>query len=473
MTIKISPETIGLWIFFQIVSIASTLFILFTPAPSNFKLLFLLPLSYFIINFVYINSYAKKVLYIFPLLLVHGLIFIRMVIAPFFLAISGFHSVFALSSCNHISVAVFVMIYEAFFVYFIALKKVSNSSRAQGKPLEINESIYHSCKIILLLFTVLLLVLLLITPSAALLYRSGLGYFDYSFTGFNTAKVISQYATSVKARFGMVTFRYLFNIARIVVPCITIIMMKYREKSQKAIIFVTVILIVVLDFLIMDDTLAYSVCFSLIVFVFLAHVLDDSKLLINALLISFIIVLLYFISRFFLTASVTPAASIAAYISGILQSYFSGVTNIAAGLNMPDASIGERAKLFVYEILRGVPYATTIFGLDSTSMGQYFNSCNGSVGQIVPTISSCCYYLGTPFAPLFSCILTALGIRAGAKEKSAVNPLFSIAYITVALYSALGISMYSLEIICVGLFSVALPIYLLGILAIGKKQGAK
>lgn len=96
-----------------------------------------------------------------------------------------------------------------------------------------------------------------------------------------------------------------------------------------------------------------------------------------------------------------------------------------------------------------------------------------SVGQIVPTISSCCCYLGTPFAPLFSCILTALGIRAGAKEKSAVNPLFSIAYISVALYSALGISMYSLEIICVGLFSVALPIYLLGILAIGKKQGAK
>src|SRR5699024_2266301 len=125
----------------------------------------------------------------------------------------------------------------------------------------------------------------------------------------------------IVSKFGIVTFRYVFNISRVIIPCIIAMMMKYKQRRERRIVFVTLAAIFIFDFLIMDDTLAYSICYSLITLVFLSRLLDNKKIFNNALFIAAGLVVLFFVARFILSQAVFEREGTSTnpveYISGI------------------------------------------------------------------------------------------------------------------------------------------------------------
>lgn len=461
-SIKMSIKELFMWGIVEVIAAISTTIII-DIANKEFRWLFLLPLSYCVLNVLFIRIFSNKALDSFVIVLIHGFYFIRIVLAPLLFALSGCHIRFG-NETNATS-AILLMIYEMMAVYIAVLVCSVNISKTVLKELTITDRIYNRCKMTLLVIVLVLMGLLVLNPNSILLYRSGLDFFDYSFTGFTSTDIIRQYSDSFIRKFGIVTFRYVFNIFRVITPCIVATMMKQKQKGNKRIVSVTIILIMVFDFLIMDDTLAYSLCFTLIDLVFLSRLLDNKKILNSSLFIAAGLVAFFFLARFFLsqTVFITEGKSTNPfrYISEVLEAYFSGVTNIGASLNMEASDIFERWKYLIYEFLRGIPYASTIFGLDDTSLGIYFNAVNGSTGQIVPLLGASKFYFGYAFAPVLSCFLVAIGLKAYRNYIGCSNPLQAISLIAISLYSILGISMYSLEIVCVGFFCIAMPIFVL------------
>ena len=463
LSMKMSLKEFLIWVMANMIAMIATVKIIGIN-NKEYRWLFLLPLSYCVLNILFVRIFSKRVFDSFTIVLIHGFYFIRIVLASLVFAMSGFDFPFG-NKVNATS-SIALMIYEMSMVYMVVLVWSSKITNTVSKKIIITDRIYSRCKITLLCIAIVLMGLLVLNPNSVLLYRSGLGFFDYEFTGFTSTEIIRQYSGSIVSKFGIVTFRYVFNISRVIIPCIIAMMMLYKQRRESRIVLVTLAAVFVFNFLIMDDTLAYSICYSLIILVFLSRLLDNKKIFNNALFVASGLVVLFFVSRFVLSQEVFKREGTSTnpveYISGILQSYFSGITNIGASLNMDSSSIFERGKYFIYEILRGVPYASTLFGLDDTSLGSYFNTVNGSVGQIVPLLGSSRFYFGYAFAPVLSCVLVSIGLKANRNLVRYSNPFKAISLITISLYATLGISMYSLEIVCVGFFCIALPIFILG-----------
>ena len=463
LSIKMSLKELFIWVAANVIAIISA-FVIIDIDNNEYRWLFLLPLSYCALNVLFVRIFSNRAFNSFAIVLIHGFYFIRIVLAPLVFAMSGFG--FPFKNKANATLSIVLMIYEMSMVYMVVLVWSSKISKTVSKEMIIDDRIYSRCKIILLCIAIVLMGLLVLNPNSILLYRSGLGFFDYEFTGFTSTEIIRQYSGSIVSKFAIVTFRYVFNISRVIIPCIIAMMMKYKQKRESRIILVTLVAIFVFDFLIMDDTLAYSICYSLIILVFLSRLLDNKRIFNNALFVAAGLVVLFFVARFVLSQAVFKREGIntnpVEYISRILQSYFSGITNIGASLNMDSSNIFERGKYFIYEILRGVPYASTLFGLDDTSLGSYFNTVNGSVGQIVPLLGSSKFYFGYALAPVLSCFLVSIGLKANRNLVRYSNPFQAISLITISLYATLGISMYSLEIVCVGFFCIAFPIFILG-----------
>ncbi len=157
------------------------------------------------------------------------------------------------------------------------------------------------------------------------------------------------------------------------------------------------------DFLLVDDTIASSLINALITVSLFSELFGRPRELPKYFFVSFLGVAVYFAIRMLLTKNEPGhmGEGIFTRISNTAQAYFCGINNIAAGFNLKAHSVSETIKYAVYEVLKGIPYATTIFGLDSTNISTAFNDINGTVGQIEPTISSGLLYFGPVLAPIY------------------------------------------------------------------------
>ena len=192
-SIKMSIKELFMWGIVEVIAAISTTIII-DIANKEFRWLFLLPLSYCVLNVLFIRIFSNKALDSFVIVLIHGFYFIRIVLAPLLFALSGCHIRFG-NETNATS-AILLMIYEMMAVYIAVLVCSVNISKTVLKELTITDRIYNRCKMTLLVIVLVLMGLLVLNPNSILLYRSGLDFFDYSFTGFTSTDIIRQYSDS-------------------------------------------------------------------------------------------------------------------------------------------------------------------------------------------------------------------------------------------------------------------------------------
>lgn len=436
------------------------------PYDSRYSALILLPITYGIFNIIAFFNVRKLNLKTNILFfLFHSMLFVQSVLAPYYLWHIGSPTIFRSSIGENIGTAVGLRIYEIFILYlYFLLSSRGNIDLFYNCNSQIinNKSKINRCVFLIFSLCFVLLILYIINPGVIKLYRLCTEFFNEEFTGFDTNVVIAQYSSSLIGKFTIVTFRYIYNICRVVFPCCCAVVLKEKKFKPRYVVLFTLIIIFLINFLFMDDTLAYSISYSLADLLFLSIILKDFTIVKNTFIAIFLLVCAYFTSRFILTNTGNSSVQTDVYISKILESYFSGTTNIAASINLPNDDFFIRIKYFCYEILRGVPYASTIFGLDKTSLGVYFNKINSSVGQIVPTLGASFYYFGSILSPTIPFALLIIAQKSYKKICNAKSYLKIMGFITICIYCILGIGMYSLEITSVGIFSVAVPLIILG-----------
>ena len=244
LSIKMSLNELFIWVAANMVAMTS-IFKIIDINNAEYRWLFLLPLSYCILNVLFVRIFSNRVFDSFTIALIHGFYFIRIVLAPLVFAMSGFD--FPFENKANATSSIILMIYEMLMVYIVVLVWSIRISKTVSKEIIITNMLYKRCKIILLCIAIALMGLLVLKPNSVLLYRSGLGFFDYEFTGFTSTEIIRQYSGSIVSKFGIVTFRYVFNISRVIIPCIIAMMMKYKQRKERRIVFVTLAAIFIFD----------------------------------------------------------------------------------------------------------------------------------------------------------------------------------------------------------------------------------
>ena len=190
-----------------------------------------------------------------------------------------------------------------------------------------------------------------------------------------------------------------------------------------------------------DDAIARSFIYSTILFMLLNYIYSfDIKYIAKILILASIAVIAYWIIRLRVSDY-----NFFQYFSINFNAYFSGVNIVSGSFNLP-RNIELRLKYFLYDYLKSIPYGNTIFSLDDTDMAIFFNSANGTYGQIPTTIGSGYYYFGFLLAPIYSVIFTIMAYKMGVKLNRTSNLISKTRYLFLIITFAMGIIMYNIQI---------------------------
>lgn len=456
-------------IIFSLIGIISSLYLFRSECPDPFQLIFLIPLTYSIVNIIF-NKITRNPYLSSPFgLLYNGMMLLRCVVMPVLIALSDYYV--EVPVLNQMPYAIKLFIYEIIIEYIFINFLINHRGMYKSKNFVMANSllIKKNDKLVIPFFVIALLICLVLCPTALHMYRPVFGIFtDKDFAGFSSVVAIRNVSGSFISKFGIVTFQYLFRIFRIILPVMYLINTKRKEKS---IVFLNYVgLSCVMNFLFVSSAIAESPINILINLIFYAYYTKNRKFLYWPFIISAVFVFMYMCVRVSLD-SVNNFSAKFREISAWLQAYFGGLINIAGGLKIGSIPFLDKIQLFLYDILRGIPYGNTIFQLKSSvGFTQIFNSSMDVAGQITPTLITSKIYFGTVLAPLYPLIFIWISFRSSASISQAVKPIQMLKYIFISVYTFLGTCMYGVEITWVYLLPGVIILELLSIIVESDKN---
>lgn len=424
--------------------------------PSYYNLLFILPLVFALYLFVYARLFRS----FFDNLgatIITGLLFVRLVISPFFKFLSGYIDKITLNVEFNTPISIMLVTYETIAV-MTTLFLLENKNLSKDKKNSYNiYSFPTNNKYIFIVFILVLLQLFIFLYTPGLLegYRSVFNIKEKTFTHLEQTHIISKYATNFSSKLSLVTGSYLMKLLKLLLPSFLIVWINQKKKSKCRLILSYIIILT--QFFMIDGTIARTIIYSLILFILINHIYsyNRKKQMAKILVVSAIIIIIYWSFRFSLIGG-----KINSYFSLLFSSYFSGVNIVSGSLNL-SKDFATRLHYFLYDFLKSIPYGNTIFGLEKSDMQIYFNLINNTNGQIPTTIGSGYYYFGFLLAPIYSVIFTILAYKMGQKANQTFNLISKVRYLFLAITFSMGIIMYNVQITLTNFFSVAVPMYLI------------
>lgn len=425
--------------------------------PSYFKLLPILPLCFAIINMFFYKLYSKVPENI-GLTLVVFLMFFRFSIAPMLMSLGSYNLVIFDNLENNIPKSIFLFIYELIMIYIVFANKMSKDkfyiikSNHKLKNFKIKDSL----KIIIIMLILFVILVFVLVPEFKYLFRTIFGLSDETYTYLVNSDIINTYGVSIYKRALMVIGVYIFRIVRLLFPVILII--EIYNKNKKNVGLVLCLSTIIIQFLIVDETIARSVYYSFIMIMIIAYLYPhyNKKLLIICFAFGAATVFIYFFVRY----KTSSYSSLMIYLSKVSDSYFSGI-NVTSGIfNLP-RNISLRSHFFIYDYLKSIPFGNTLFNLETENISSFFNDQNNVYGQIPTTISCGYYYFGFIFAPIYSIIFASIAYTSGKKINLDENIISKLCYLFLSLMMSLGIVMYNIGIIFANIFSVVIPLFII------------
>ena len=448
-------------------AVFSTLYILFSIPQANetgYSLLFLLPIMFVFMTFTARSSF-NEIPQNLGVTILFILEYVRLVISPVFVAIAGYYNVIDYNASENNPLGICLMIYETFCISLVLSVRLKNRYVKY-------EDIDNRCSnkrmtIVILAILVITIIICYFAPEIFRNYRTITGIFsDNEFTNIEQSYIVNRYSTSIFKRFMLIVANYILKVVRILIPAYLMIQLGKKPTLLSKIISV---LLVVSPFLFVDGAIARSLYLSFFLLLLYNNLFGiKKKKMYIPITFAILLVAVYFGARYRLLGS----ASLTTYIADKSIDYFAGVNIVGASFNLPK-DISTRLHYLSLDVLRSIPFANTIFGLNSSDYVQtFFNRSNLMAGgQIPTTIGMGAYYLTPIFAPAFSVLFAVLCKKFGRKYMNAENPYFQLVYIYMSFICALGIGMYNIEITLGAWVQIILPIYIVARMAYQRKRG--
>lgn len=428
--------------------------LLFNEPENGYELLFVLPFSFSIMLLLSRNCW-KEMPENFGITVLTVLEFIRLVVSPILVVSAGYYELVRWNDSSNNSKGIMLIAYEAVCIG-LALRVYTKTTHYKTLDIDDAASNRRMNHIVLALISITLAICVL-APEILIGYRTIFGLFtDISYTSVEQSMIVSEYSSSFFKKLLLVTGNYLFKVVRILVPTYILVVIRNRTARVYRIICYAIILS---PFFIVDGTIARSLFYSVFLLIIYYQLYGmDMKKMIVPIVASGILVGVYFWTRF----SITGGTDFVRYMAEKSIDYFAGANVVGATFNLPQ-DFGTRFKYFGYDLLRTIPYANTIFGLNSgDNIQRFFNLSIGMTGgQIPPTIGMGSYYFSVIFAPAYSIIFARTCKKYGRKSRTAKNPYYRLVYIYMSFITALGICMYSIDVTLLTMTQVILPIYII------------
>lgn len=452
----------------MILSLFAVVIVLFDFSGTRsyaYDFLFLLPISYFIMLFVNYRI-SDKLLTNFGTLLILALEFIRLVVSPVLLTLSGYGEIITKGSENNTVWAILLLSYECICIaVLLGIKQCRQDVHEKSN--------WHSNRKGFKIFTLAVMFVLAITAACCLIspeilksYRPIFGVFtDVDFSSVEQGNIINDYGSNIVIKLALIVSNYLISIGVVLIPLYLIVFFKVKKlKYGKIMSFI----VSLFPFLIVGGAIAKSIYYALFLMFITFYIYGiEKKMIVRLLCLGVVLVLIYWLGRYFVG---DQNESLTEYFARKSVGYFSGLNIVSGTFNMPQ-DIGNAFRFFLCDYLRAVPFGNTLFGLhDIPYVATFFNEHNAVTGQIPTTIGMGYYYFGPLLSPLYSILFVYLAGKYGRKTANESNPIYKFIYLWITFTCSLGLVMYNIEITFSTLVQNIFPIYLIARIAYPKRK---
>ena len=425
------------------VALVVTFILLVDNKNDTYKYLFLLPLTFGILNVTCCRLYSYKNNIAIILLLLFE--FFRLVGTPLFMLIGDYHSAMPATTYPVMTSSILLMIYEAIVVFIAALLSAKITASDFNKIRIRPRLSFNAINIILFVLLAFLLFVVIFAPRSVPHFKSIFQMRESDFTTW-TGLTASSLTLGSLDRALSTLFSMAFSFVRYLLPISIMLTIKNRfGQSWLAVIISSVFIVLQMFFI--TSTIFESFLCALVLFVALAKCFPYKRIaLINFGIISFaVLVIAYFAFRFLVKNSNIEAYDFASFLSENSIAYASGVSNVAGMFNL--SSENKWSYLF-FDLYGAIPFNNSLFGLTGEKLQAAFNSANGRTdGHIPPTIGACYYYFGPVLAPIGSLVFTLLGIKFGKKASLEKNIWKYSVYVLCAIMMIMGFTSYNIAIV--------------------------
>lgn len=452
-----SRKTFGAWLITIMSAFTCAAYLWANYDVERYALLYVLPLTFGGVSSVFFNTFSacKKNI---GVLCVTILFYIRMVISPFLMALGGFPSIYLSVSDPHVVSAIGLMAYECVAVFgtMSSILHSKRNSKTQELKLHKPHEVFRGITFCMVVFA---LSIWLALPQSRSLYKTIFSSGDIAFTTVSYS--VSEETVGSLTRALLTLFKMVFDLLRLVLPMYALIMVYEKNQTSKWGV-VLGFLFAFTQLLFITSTTARAVVSAFIVIYFTSRLFEKYSRVITKIAIcgSICVVVLYFTVRFYVGSRY--GENIIVYVSNILNAYFSGVENVAAGLNTQP---GHEFSTFFGSLYAAIPFNSSLFGLKVEKFQSLFNEWNHSYGQIPPMVTEGYYYFGAIFAPMMSCVCARFAVNYGSRYANTTSPWHLVPNLFIAIMSAVAIVMYNEEIILVWLTEWLIPMKILAKIA--------
>ena len=366
---------------------------------------------------------------------------IKCVIAPLFLYIGNYTSLFVNLNSDYIFKAVFLLIYEHLVCTIVIAFSLRRARGVLRSPIK-SSGLKLKPSTIVLIMTGLMIMIWIAVPAVKNnyvtvfeMFSSQEMFFGNDYTSTNAVGTISRILTTL--------FLVLFKSFRIILPFCIIKALKERFNSFVS--FLTSIIIIMLQFLFISETVAMAL---VVVFILLAYMMKAypqyRRFSVIIMAISFVFVIFVLSLNFDNMAKWYGVSNVAEYISHVLQSYVPGVFNTASIFRVEKTS---RIMTLIDTLISTIPFQNTLFGSIywNNDLNTLYTATSGLSAQIVSTVAGGWYMFGYMFAPIFSAIFVRVSMVNGYKYLETEDDLEKLLYLFMSVQTMLGIGVYNIQ----------------------------
>ncbi len=429
-----------------ITSILSVCVVLFQPLHDGFELVPVLPISFSLYCLIF-NKVLKHFGNSIAVTCILSWLYLRNVITPVLMALSGYSSYSAQSIAGNMNLACLLLIYEMTMI-FIVLYFLEPKFKSI-KPINFNKTkiTIPYFKLINFIFIFMILVVIVLGYK----YKSLWSFYEFTFSSNNieqnlTRLHLQNYAKGNVPKLFYYLFSFFTEIIRFVLPLLIFIKIFNKQKISVTMKIIFSMVLVLLFSMISSDTKAVTVFLLIAWMIWLMNLYYGKRKIIRRLL--FIGVAILGVGGLMYKSIISNNNDIAwISLNNMIQAYGGGPNKVSIALNIKENISIEQ---FVGDTLKYIPYVMYYFKSYTSSNGLFNAVFWGNElapqTQIIPTISQCSRYFTIALSPLFSIIFVYLAVISETRI-SKENSLKMFIRILMCVVFSIGIYMYNASLI--------------------------
>lgn len=426
-------------------------------ASVKYEMIWLLPFAFCIFSIVFNRVYkllGKSVV----ASLLWGVMFLKNIIAPFFIALSNGNYYVVANTKEYMIYAYLLEIYELLVVFW-CINKMSQSFQAinDNHNIVIDKravSFISKCTFFVLL---VFIIIIIFYPQLLLFYAGGVLISE-------DERILQvQLSTQIKESTPILPFylyNFLFNWLRWLLPLSILLKVYVSSMIRGQIAVILSLVIILLSVVVLStESRAESIYILVPFFLVLIKMYPAYKKGLYVLLgsIFFLIGIVGLVLKSY--GDDVDAVNFQG-LANLLQAYFSGPDNIAVGLMLPPMTL----EILLGDIFKQIPYVMYFFKDMDNSMIQFnysFFKEPDITSQIIPMISQGRRYFTFIGAPVFTYILCRLAFRLEKNAYSMQSFLHYCMNIMLCTFLPFAVVMYCASQCITAYLSSFLPTILL------------